>query len=58
MYMKTVTHALNYMSSVRLSHEMKARLVKIGARLSLKDGKSRSMEEIIELLLDNYEKKE
>jgi predicted DNA-binding protein len=56
--MKTVTHALNYMSSVRLSHEMKARLVKIGARLSLKDGKSRSMEEIIELLLDNYEKKE
>ena len=43
---------------MRLSHELKARLAKIGARLSLKDGKSRSMEEIVELLIDNYEKKE
>ncbi len=44
------------MTSIRLSNEIKSRLVKIGARLSLKDGKARSMEDVIELLLDGYEK--
>ena len=55
-YMPTI-QALS-MSSVRLSHSLKARLVKIGAKLSLKDGKSRSMEEIIDMLIDSYEKHE
>lgn len=45
-------------SSVRLSHGLKSRLAKIRARLTLKDGKERSMEELIELLADAYEEKE
>lgn len=45
-------------SSVRLSHKLKLRLAKIKARLLLKDGKDRSMEELIELLADVYEKQE
>jgi hypothetical protein len=44
------------MSSIRISHKAKSRLAKIGARLTLKDGKTRSMEEIIDLLVDDYEK--
>jgi len=31
-------------------------MVKIGARLSLKDGKARSMEDIIELMIKAYER--
>jgi hypothetical protein len=45
-------------SSVRLSHKLKLRLAKIEARLLLKDGKDRSMEELIELLADIYESQE
>jgi hypothetical protein len=45
-------------SSVRLSHKLKLRLAKIKARLLLKDGKDRSMEELIELLADTYESQE
>ena len=45
-------------SSVRLSHKLKLRLAKIKARLLLDDGKDRSMEELIELLADVYEKQE
>lgn len=45
-------------SSVRLSHKLKLRLAKIKARLLLHDGKDRSMEELIELLADVYEKQE
>jgi hypothetical protein len=44
------------MSSIRVSHKAKSRLAKIGARLTLKDGKTRSMEEIIDMLVDQYEK--
>jgi hypothetical protein len=36
---------------------VKSRLVKSGARLSLKDGRARPMEEIMELFIENYEKK-
>jgi hypothetical protein len=43
------------MSSIRISHDIKGKLVKIGAKLSLKDGKNRSMEDIIKLLIKHYE---
>jgi hypothetical protein len=51
-----LTETQSLMSTVRLSNGLKSRLVKIGARLSLKDGRARSMEEIIELLADVYDK--
>jgi hypothetical protein len=44
------------MSSIRISHKAKSRLAKIGARLTLKDGNTRSMEEIIDMLVDYWEK--
>ena len=37
---------------------MKSRLAMIAARLTLKDSKTRSMEEVLELLADAYEEKE
>ena len=46
------------MSSIRVSAKMKSRLARIAARLTLKDGKTRSMEDILELLADAYEEKE
>jgi hypothetical protein len=49
---------LKEMSSIRVSNKMKSRLAKIAARLTLKDGKTRSMEELLELLADAYEEKE
>jgi hypothetical protein len=45
-------------SSIRVSHKLKERLAKIRARLTLKDGKDRSMEELIDMLADAYEDKE
>jgi hypothetical protein len=33
-------------------------MIKIGEKLSAKDGKYRSMEDLIELLIESYEKKE
>jgi hypothetical protein len=39
-------------------HKLKLRLAKIKARLLLKDGKDRSMEELIDLLAAVYEKLE
>ena len=51
-----ITETQSLMSTVRLSNGLKSRLVKIGARLSLKDGRARSMEEIIELLADVYDR--
>ncbi len=45
------------MSTVRISNDIKAKLIKIGAKMSLKDGKYRSMEEIIKLLIKFYEDK-
>jgi ABC-type thiamine transport system ATPase subunit len=44
------------MSTIRISHKSKSKLAKIGARLTLKDGKTHSMEEIIEILMQEYEK--
>jgi hypothetical protein len=37
---------------------MKSRLARIAARLTLKDSKTRSMEDILQLLADAYEEKE
>jgi hypothetical protein len=57
--MKSVTQAqqtVKEMSSIRLSHDLKAKLAKVGARLTLEDGKTRSMEDIIKLLLEEYER--
>jgi hypothetical protein len=45
-------------SSIRVSHKLKERLTKIRARLTLNDGKDRSMEELIDMLADAYEEKE
>lgn len=56
MYMKSITDTIKDMTTVRLSAGIKSKLVKIGARLSLKDGKARSMEDIIEILIKEYEK--
>ena len=56
MYMKSITETVREMTTVRMSEKLKARIVRIGARLSLKDGKSRSMEDIIDLLVTEYEK--
>lgn len=46
----------NSVSSIRISHKAKAKLAKVGARITLKDGKHHSMEEIIDLLIEQYEK--
>ena len=53
---KVVTDDMS--STLRLSNELKKKLVKIGAKLSLKDGKLRTMEDIIEALVEEHEKKE
>ena len=50
------TEELREMSSIRISHKAKGRLAKIGARLTLKDGNTQSMEEIIDILVDYWEK--
>jgi len=54
--MESLTTTETAMSSIRISNEIKSKLVKIGARLSLKDGKNRSMEDIIRVLIKQYEK--
>ena len=54
-YMSVQKHT-EEMSSIRISHKAKSRLAKIGARLTLKDGNTRSMEEIIDLIVDYWEK--
>jgi hypothetical protein len=46
------------MSTIRLSHKAKLRLAKIKARLLLRDGIERSMEELLDLLMDEHEEKE
>jgi hypothetical protein len=46
------------MTSIRVSDEFRARLGRIRARRTLKDGKELSMEQLLELLADAYEEKE
>jgi hypothetical protein len=43
-------------SSIRISHKAKSKLAKIGAKMTLKDGKIHSMEEVVEILMEYYEK--
>jgi hypothetical protein len=43
-------------SSIRISHESKSKLAKIGAKITLKDGKLHSMEEVIDIVMEYYEK--
>jgi len=51
------SEVIDYVSTtLRLSNELKRKLVKIGARLSLKDGKDRTMQDIVEYLVGEYEK--
>ena len=45
-------------SSIRVSPKLRLRLAKIKARLLLKNGKDRSMEELIDLMADIFEKHE
>lgn len=56
--MQTQREELKEMSTIRVSTTMKSRLARIAARLTLKDGKTRSMEEILVLLADAYEREE
>jgi hypothetical protein len=42
-------------STIRVSSKVKSRLAIAKARLTIKEGKERSMDELIELLLDVYE---
>ena len=56
MSLQNQTEELREMSSIRISHKAKGRLAKIGARLTLKDGNTRSMEKIIDILVDYWEK--
>ena len=46
------------MTSIRVSDKLRARLGKIRARRTLKDGIELSMEELLNLLADAYEKEE
>jgi hypothetical protein len=43
-------------STIRVSNKLKSRLAVTKARLTIKEGRERSMEELIELLLDTYDK--
>jgi hypothetical protein len=43
-------------SSMRISEETKKAIIKIGAELTAKDGKERSMEDVVKLLIDYYRK--
>lgn len=46
------------MSSIRVSHDVKKKIAKIAARLTLKDGNTRSADDILKLLIEAYEEKE
>jgi hypothetical protein len=46
------------MTSIRVSDKLRARLARIRARLTLRNGTEMSMEELIEMLADAYEEKE
>lgn len=46
------------MTSIRVSDKLRAKLGKIRARRTLKDGKELSMEELLNFLADAYEQEE
>jgi ABC-type polysaccharide/polyol phosphate transport system ATPase subunit len=43
-------------STIRVSHKAKAKLTKISAKMTLKDGKLHTMEEIVDIVMEHYEK--
>ncbi len=47
---------LELVSTMKISDETKRELVKIGAEYSVKDGKERSLEEIVKLLIAEHKK--
>jgi hypothetical protein len=49
---RTVT--LDVSSTLRLSSDLKSELLKIGAAETIKDGKDRSMHDIVEMLVKFY----
>jgi predicted nucleotide-binding protein (sugar kinase/HSP70/actin superfamily) len=59
-YIRMMTYYIyiiyNLISSMRISEETKKSLIKIGAELTAKDGRERSMEDVVQLLLDYYRK--
>ena len=42
---------------MRITEDTKKDLVKVGAALSIKDGKERSLEDVVKFLIDYYNKK-
>lgn len=58
MYTIMVQQKQNQMTSIRVSDKLRARLGKIRARRTLKDGRELSMEELLNLLADAYEREE
>jgi len=44
-------------STMRINEDTKRDLVKVGAELSLKDGKERSLEDVVKFLVEYYKKK-
>ena len=56
--MELVKQTPSDVSSIRVSQTLRSRLARIRARLTLKDGKDRTMEELLELLADVYEENE
>jgi hypothetical protein len=47
---------IELISSMRISEETKKAIIKIGAELTAKDGKERSMEDVVKLLIEHYRK--
>ena len=43
-------------STMRINDDTKRDLIKIGAELSIKDGKERSLEDTVKFLIGNYRK--
>jgi predicted transcriptional regulator len=48
---------LDLSTTIRLNDELKKKLVKIGAAEALKDGRDRSMQDIIGMLVKSYEER-
>jgi hypothetical protein len=44
-------------STMRINDDTKRDLIKIGAELSIKDGKERSLEDTVKFLIEYYKKK-
>lgn len=45
------------MSTMKISDETKKELARIGAEYTLKDGKERSLEEVVKLLIEEHKRK-